>query len=141
MYSLRLLLTLGLMTSTALVRHEYLLDHSPPAADSASEAPIQEFSARGAVRMIRFVVLEDGIYPRRINVDKGLLNIALEDETYSTESLIIESIIGDQRAKVTQIERGPNRRRGRALIRLAPGHYLVSLANQPNHKADLIVNP
>jgi hypothetical protein len=90
--------------------------------------------------MIRFVISDDGIYPRRLQVDKGLLNIALEDET-SSASLVIESVVGDQRTRLTQIDRGPDRRRGRALVRLGPGHYLVSSANQPNQKAELIVNP
>ena len=126
-YSFLLLITIGLVTSTALVRHKYLLDRSASSTVSAPEVPEQEPSERGPVRMIRFVLSEDGIYPRRIQVDKGLLNIALEDET-SSESLVIESVTGDQRTRVTQIDRGPDRRRGRALIRLGPGHYLVSSA-------------
>ena len=134
-------LLLGLLISAALVHHQYSLAHSGRPTDSVMEAPAQEQSGRGPVRMIRFVLLDDGIYPRRFQVDKGLLNIALEDETYSSESLVIESINGDQRTKVTEIARGPNRRRGRALVKLAPGHYLVSVANQPDHKADLIVRP
>lgn len=140
-YSFLLLITIGLVTSTALVRHKYWLDHSASSPISAPEAPVQEPSQRGPVRMIRFVMLDDGIYPRRIQVDKGLLNIALEDETQTGESLVIESLVGDQRTRVTQIDRGPDRRRGRSLVRLGPGHYLVSSTTQPNHKADLIVNP
>ena len=140
-YSLLLSLTIGLVTSAALIRHKHGLAHSAPATNSATEAPVQEPSEPGPVRMIRFAVTDDGLYPRRINVSKGLLSIALEDETYSSDSLIIESVIGDQRTKISQIDRGPNRRRGRAVVRLGPGHYLVSLANQPNHTADLIVNP
>ena len=136
-----LFLLLGSLIFAAFVRHKSLLAHSAPPTDSVTEAPAQEQAGRGPVRMIRFVLLEDGIYPRRIQVDNGLLNIAVEDETYSNESLVIESIIGDQRTKVASIERAPNQRRGRGLVRLAPGHYLVSVANQLDHKADLIVRP
>jgi len=91
--------------------------------------------------MIRFVVSDNGIYPRRIQVDKGLLNIALEDKTNTADHLLIESVVGDQRTKVTQIDRGLNQVRGRLLIRLGPGRYRVSVANQPDHTADLNVNP
>ena len=140
-YSLLLLLTIGLVTSTALVRHQYSLAHSAPSIDSPAEASVQESPGRGPVRMIRFVVSDNGIYPRRIQVDKGLLNIALEDKTNTADHLLIESVVGDQRTKVTQIDRGLNQVRGRLLIRLGPGRYRVSVANQPDHTADLNVNP
>jgi hypothetical protein len=91
--------------------------------------------------MVRFVVSDDGIYPRRLKVDKGLLNIALEDKTNTADSLLIESVIGDQRTNVTQIHRDSNNIRGRSLIRLGPGRYRVSVATQPDHTAELIVNP
>ena len=123
-HTLLLLLMIGLVAPAALVRHKYSLD-----------------AGRGPVRMIRFVVSDDGIYPRRIQVEKGLLNVALEDKTNTADSLQIESVVGDQRTKVTQIVRGVNQVRGRSLIRLGPGHYRVSVATQPDHTADLIVNP
>jgi hypothetical protein len=140
-YSLLLLLTIGLVTSTALVRHQYSVAHSATAKESPVKAPVQESSERGPVRMIRFVVSDDGIYPRRLQVDKGLLNIALEDKTNTADSLLIESVIGDQRTNVTQIHRDSNNIRGRSLIRLGPGRYRVSVATQPDHTAELIVNP
>ena len=140
-YSLLLLLTIGLVTSTALVRHQYSVARSATAKESSVEAPVQESSGRGPVRMVRFVVSDDGIYPRRLQVDKGLLNIALEDKTNTADSLVIESVIGDQRTRVTQIQRDTNHMRGRSLIRLGPGRYRVSVATQPDHTAELIVNP
>jgi len=138
---LLLLLTIGVMTSTALVGRKYWLDHAAPAKTLATESSGPATSARGPVRMIRFVVSQDSLYPRRMQVDQGLFSIALEDETNTSDSLVIESINGDQRTRVTQIDRGPNQRRGRGLVRLVPGHYLVSLSTQPNYNADLIVRP
>lgn len=139
--TLHLVLTIGLVTAAALVRHQYLLDHFGPATAAAADVPSQETPGPGPVRMIRFVVSNDGIYPRRIQVDKGLLNITLEDKTNTADSLLIESVVGDQRAKVAQIDRGLNQVRGRSLIRLGPGRYRVSVATHPGHTADLIVNP
>ena len=91
--------------------------------------------------MIRFVLLRDGLYPSQMRVDQGLLNIALEDKTGGSEGLIIESAVGDQRTKVSQIRRVEKHWRGRALIKLQPGRYVVSDASQPSHKAELIVSP
>ena len=98
-------------------------------------------TGHGPVRMIRFVLLHDGIYPRQMRVDHGLFNIALEDRTDGSDGLVIESVSGDQRTKVTQIKRNEKHWRGRALVRLTPGHYVISNASQPDHRAELIVNP
>ena len=35
---------------------------------------------RGPVRMVRFAISDGGLYPRRITVDSGLVNIGLEDK-------------------------------------------------------------
>lgn len=98
-------------------------------------------SERGPVRMIRFVLLPDGVYPRQMRVDHGLLNIALEDKTEGSAGLLIESVVGDQRTRVTQISRAEKHWRGRVLVRLTPGRYVVSDASQPSRQAELIVSP
>lgn len=71
----------------------------------------------------------------------GLVNIALEDRTKGSEGLVIEAVVGEQRNPVTQIRRAEKHWRGRSLIRLTPGRYLVSDASQPEHQAELTVNP
>ena len=130
--SLLLLFTISLATAN-------LLRSKPPLElTSAAEQPAFE---SGPVRMIRFVLLRDGLYPSQMRVDQGLLNIALEDKTGGSEGLIIESALGDQRTKVSQIRRVEKHWRGRALIKLTPGRYVVSDASRPDHKAELIVNP
>lgn len=101
----------------------------------------QATAERGPVRMIRFVLLPDGVYPRQMRVDQGLLNIALEDKTEGSEGLLIESVVGDQRTRITQINRAEKHWRGRALVRLTPGSYVVSDASQPRRQAELVVNP
>jgi hypothetical protein len=123
-YSLLLLLTISLISTAVLVRH-----------NSAA------ISDRGPVRMIRFVLSDDGLYPRQMKVDSGLLNIAVEDKTNRSAGLVIESVLGDQLAKVTQIDRAQGQLRGRVLLKLSAGRYVVSDASQPRHTAELIVNP
>ena len=105
------------------------------------EASPQDTSARGPVRMVRFVLSDDGLYPARMQVDHGLLNLAVEDKTGKSEGLLVELVQGDQRARATQISRAQGQLRARSLIKLLPGRYLVSDASQPSHTAELIVNP
>ena len=130
--SVLLLFTIGLATA-GYFRFKPHLEPTSVAEQAAFE--------NGPVRMIRFVLLRDGLYPSQIRVDQGLLNIALEDKTGGSEGLVIESALGDQRTKVTQIRRLEKHWRGRALIKLTPGRYVVSDASQPDHKAELIVSP
>jgi hypothetical protein len=124
-YPLLLLSTIGLITAAAL----------------AYRTPSSSVPERGPVRMIRFVLSDDGLYPRRLQVKQGLLNIALEDKTSRSEGLVIEYWSGDQSARITQIQSSEDNRRGRALLRLTPGRYVVSDASQPSHAAELLVNP
>jgi len=141
-FPLLVMLTVCLATATAfVVRQPLSSDSSDSKTEVISTTAAQESSERGPVRMIRFVLSDDGIYPHQMRVDHGLLNIALEDRTGKTDGLVIESVQGDQRVKVTQISRVEKHWRGRALVRLVPGQYLVSDASQPSHTAELIVNP
>ena len=126
-----LLLTICLLVSATFFYHRSI----------AGDVALQGSSERGPVRMVRFVLSDDGLYPARMQVDEGLLNLAVEDKTGRSEGLLVESMQGDQRARVTQINRAQDRLRGRAVLRLPPGRYVVSDASQPTHTAELIVNP
>lgn len=132
------ILSISIVTALAFVGYRTLLAHST-SPDYAMEA--QDTSGRGPVRMIRFVLLDDGIYPRSMRIDQGLVNIALEDRTNRSEGLVIESVVGEQRNRVTQVRRAPQHWRGRELIRLTAGRYLISDASQPDHRAEMTVSP
>ena len=96
---------------------------------------------RGPVRMVRFAISDGGLYPRRITVDNGLVNIALEDKAGVSEGLVIESVLGDQRTRVGQVDLDRSQRRAHMVIRIPPGTYRVFEASQPSRTAELIVNP
>jgi len=76
-----------------------------------------------------------------MRVDQGLINLALEDKTNGSNGLLVESIIGNDRVRLAQIARAEMHWRGRAMLRLTPGRYLVSDASKTGHQAELIVNP
>ena len=112
-----------------------LLTERPAAAVTQGE------SERGPVRMIRFVLLDNGLYPRTMRVGQGLINLAVQDETGISEGLVVERVVDSGRERITTIRRMSNLRRGRELLRLTPGQYVVYDASKPNNKADLIVQP
>ena len=131
------LLSVSLVTSLAFVGHKTFSANSTGVAENIAA---QEDADRGPVRMIRFVLQQEGIYPRSMQVDAGLVNIALEDRTKASEGLVVESVLGENRSHVTKVRRAEKHWRGRELIRLNPGRYLISDASQPEHQAELIVN-
>jgi hypothetical protein len=76
-----------------------------------------------------------------MRVNAGLINLAVEDETGISEGLVVDRVVNTVRESLTTIRRTPDARRGRELIRLTPGQYVVFDASKPNNKANLIVEP
>lgn len=101
----------------------------------------QDRTERGPVRMIRFTLMDEGIYPREIRVQHGLLNIAIEDKTHSTSGLVIQRITGSEESRVGEVKRFADHWRGRELIRLGPGRYRVFDASRPRNQSQLVVEP
>lgn len=137
-----LLVLLLSLVITVAVRQGRMSNEIPPLLTERPVAAVKQGeSERGPVRMIRFVLLDTGLYPRRMRVDKGLINLAVEDETGVSEGLVVERVVDSSRERITTIRRMSNARRGRELMRLTPGQYVVYDASKPNNKADLIVGP
>jgi len=142
-----LLVLLLSLVITVAVRQGRTSNEIPPlASELVSAAVVQGESERGPVRMIRFVLLDNGLYPRTMRVDKGLINLAVQDQTGISEGLVVERVVDSSRQRITTkrittIRHMPNARRGRELLRLTPGQYVVYDASKPNNKADLIVRP
>lgn len=136
-----LVLLLCLVTTVALRQSRMSDEIAPLAIELSAPVVTQGESERGPVRMIRFVLLDTGLYPRTMRVDKGLINLAVEDETGISEGLVVERVLETGRERITTIRRMANARRGRELVRLTPGQYVVYDARKQNNKADLIVQP
>lgn len=68
-FPLLLLITIGFAAFVTLVSNS-----SEARFDTTSWTTQEVTSARGPVRMVRFVLLHDGIYPRQMRVDQGFLN-------------------------------------------------------------------
>lgn len=116
----------------------------PPGASSGTTANgpfLQRKAETGPVRMVRFVLFKDGIYPGELKVDQGLINIAIEDKTNNTTGLVVERITGSERSRAGEIRRSPNHWRGRSILKLSPGRYEVYDTSRPNNKAILLVQP
>jgi hypothetical protein len=129
------------LVTTIALRQNNVVSHSESMPTEVSAVVVQGATERGPVRMIRFVLLDTGVYPREMRINQGLINLAVEDETGISEGLVVERVVNTARERITTIRRMPNVRRGRELLRLTPGQYVVYDASKPNNKAVLIVEP
>ena len=137
---LSMLLVICLVTTIA-VRQSQTSNDQPVTGQVAAASVNQSATERGPVRMIRFVLLDTGLYPRQMRVNKGLINLAVEDETGISEGLVVERVVNGARERIGTVRRMSNARRGRELMQLTPGEYVVYDASKPNNQANLIVEP
>jgi len=96
---------------------------------------------RGPVRMVRFTLYSEGIFPQRLRVHQGLINLAIEDKTGVSSGLVIERIVDTDRVPIGTVRRFADHWRGRELIRFAPGEYRLYDGSRPVNQAELIVEP
>ena len=131
MYSLLLLITVGLVTSTAFVRSKHWLDHSTP---KPATAPI-----RGPVQIVRLTLYDIGIYPQEARAKQGMVTISIEDLSGDSSGLIIERVDTGSRVRAGLVGKPADRRRSRSELFLPEGRYEVADANRPDNRASLIV--
>jgi hypothetical protein len=136
-----LLILLLCLVTIVVLRPSQMSNLQPMTPQVVPAAVNQGTSERGPVRMIRFVLLDTGLYPRQMRVNQGLINLAVEDETGISEGLVVERVVNSARERITTVRRMSNAKRGREVIQLTPGQYVVSDASKPNNQANLIVEP
>src|SRR5688572_12952909 len=74
------------LVTTAFFRQSRIANSSVPLQSELAAAPVAaQASERGPVRMVRFVLMDGGLYPREMRVNQGFINLAVEDETGGSE--------------------------------------------------------
>ncbi len=108
---------------------------------SARETLAAPAAKHGPVQVVRFTLYDAGIYPRQIRVQKGLVAITIEDLSGGTSGLVVQRVNGNNRQSIGTVSRIEKSSRGREEIQLEPGNYELFMADRPNNKAQLIVEP
>jgi hypothetical protein len=103
--------------------------------------PNSQAREQGPVRMIRFTLFDQSIYPRKQTIHHGLVQLALEDKTGKSQGLIVERVNRGEATRVAEIKAREGHWRGRVLLRLTPGMYRVYDSSLPANSAELTVNP
>ena len=108
------------------------LASSPTAAQTTSREP---------ARFVRFNLFDLGIYPREVHVSKGLIAIAIEDYSGSSSGLVVERENASAPQQVGSVMREGKGWRGQTKFKLEPGRYIVFMADRPDNRALLVVEP
>jgi hypothetical protein len=97
--------------------------------------------AREGVRFVRFNLFDQTILPREIHVTAGLVAVAIEDYTGGTTGLVVERENGNAPERISIVVRSGPEGRGQGEMRLTPGNYKAYMADRPDNRAVLIVEP
>jgi len=110
-------------------------------ATTTRETLAMPAAKHGPVQVVRFTLYDAGIYPRQAQVEKGLVAITIEDFSGGTSGLVVERVNSNERQSVGTVQRMQKHWRGQAEIQLEPGNYEVYMADRPNNRAALVVEP
>ncbi|HEY3103756.1 MAG TPA: hypothetical protein VGJ69_09185 [Pyrinomonadaceae bacterium] len=97
-------------------------------------------SLRGPIENMRFTLYASGIYPTQTQVKAGNALIAVEDRTHNSSGIAVQRETGQGASEVGRVKT-VNQSRGRALLRLEPGRYVVFDITRPANRAELLVEP
>ena len=92
------------------------------------------------VQLVQFAVYDVGIYPFEARVTKGLVAITFEDISGGVSDLVVERETNAAPESVGRVQR-EHSPRGRSDLRLDPGRYQIYVADHPQNRATLIVEP
>lgn len=132
-----LVAAVGLTIVTAVSAHLAGTRFQEPTQSSAA----QNRREPGSVRMLRFMVFENSIYPRKLTTSAGIVRLVQEDKTGRSKGLIVERANEQGGGRVVVIKPKEDQRRGAELLRLTPGVYRVFDSTSPANSAELIVEP
>ena len=122
------------------VRAKINSDPHPTAFTRSQDFPTR--SHRGRVQVVRFTLYDRGIIPELAYAQPGLVTIAVEDLSGGTTGLVVErDEEGQTRARIGEVRRNERKRHGKEELRLEEGRYQVYMADRPENRAQLIVEP
>jgi hypothetical protein len=112
------------------------------AANNLMHNPTGHVRPMERVQVVSFSLYDVGIIPERAYAQAGLVTIALEDLSGGTTGLVIErNEEGQTFARAGEVRRKERNRRGQEELRLEAGRYQLYMADRPENRAELIIEP
>ena len=130
-FFLLLLLPVGLVTSTALVHHQYLLTPFSGGATKLESSPVEKATTRATEedmpQVISLQVTPSGFEPSETIAPRGKFLILLQNRTGRRD--LNFWLARENEGRV--VESKPQQRDWKAWVQLAPGTYIVGETNHP----------
>ena len=125
----------------ARIRKPLATKRTEAATTTSRQSAALATTKHGPVQVVRFTLYDAGIYPRQARVEKGLVAVTIEDFSGGTPGLVVQRVNGNNRQGIGTVARIEKYSRGRQELQLEPGNYELFMADRPNNKAQLIVEP
>jgi hypothetical protein len=110
-------------------------------ARPASSPATLQGKSREPVKVVRFSLYDVGIYPREVHVDHGLIALLIEDYWGSHAGVVVERETESAPQLVGRVEREGPHWRSQKELQLTPGRYQVYMAERPDNRALLVIEP
>ena len=139
------LIAIGLFVGIAGLGFALAIVSARPRASALHKAVKSEQNSLsrppGRVQVVSFTLYDVGILPRQASAERGFVTVVVEDLSGGTTGLVIERDIGQGREVTGQVRRRERTRHGREELWLEPGSYHLYMADRPENRAELIVEP
>ena len=144
-----ILFVAALICCSALTFVSWARNGSDPATPNASAAltlapRVAQAAGRKPARFVKFNLFDLGIYPRELHVHKGLLSINIEDYSGGSSGLVVTRETDSAPQQIGSVVRGTGGDagwRGQSEMKLDEGRYIVFMADRPENRALLVVEP
>ncbi|HEY3137938.1 MAG TPA: hypothetical protein VGL29_18085 [Blastocatellia bacterium] len=103
--------------------------------------PTTQAGSPRRVQVAQFTLYAIKIYPSEVHVHPGLIAVEVEDQSGGSNGLVIEQSNAGRSTRFGFVQRAVDSWRGRQEIELGPGTYQVYMADRPENRATLIVEP
>jgi len=107
---------------------------------AVKSAPNAAQSKSDPVQVVSFALYDVGILPLEVHVSTGLVAVTIEDLSGGSTGLVIELDNNGVHQPAGQVALSVQGR-GRSELQFAAGRYEVSMADHPENRAVLIVDP
>jgi hypothetical protein len=108
------------------------------ARPASSPATLQ---GKKPVKVVRFSLYDVGIYPREVHVDQGQIALLIEDYWGSRAGVVVERETESTPQLVGRVEREGPHWRSQKELQLTPGRYQIYMAERPDNRALLVIEP
>lgn len=144
-----ILIVIALICCSALTFVSWARNRPDPATPNtkfalSSSPRATQVAGREPARFVNFNLFDIGIYPRELHVPKGLLSINIEDYSGGSSGLVVTRETDTAPQQVGSVVRGTGGGagwRGQSEMKLDEGRYIVFMADRPENRALLVVEP